>query len=115
MATGRFTTPNAAGAVVVGTGNTTLYTVPTGTYSVFNVSITNTGTTAVTIQLALSAGATPNNADWIEYGTTIAPKGVFERTGLVGGPGLFVVALSTATTGGVGVNATVYGIETSTT
>jgi hypothetical protein len=110
MATGRFTTPQSS--IQVGTGNTTLYTVPTGFYSVFNVSLCNTGSTAVTIQLALSTTATPGASEWIEYGTTIAPKGVFERTGLVGQPGLNVVALSS--TGSV-LNATVYGIETSTT
>jgi hypothetical protein len=111
MATGRFTTPNASGSIQLGTGNTLLYTVPTGYYSVFNVSLTNTGSTAVTIQLALSATSTPGTSDFIEYGTVIAPKGVFERTGLVGQPNLNVVALSSIASQ---VNAIVYGIETST-
>lgn len=111
MATGRFLTPNASGSVQLGTGNTTLYTVPTGYYSVFNVSLTNTSTSAVTIQLALASSTTPGTSDFIESNTTIAPKGVFERTGLVLQAGQNVVAL--ASTGSV-VNATVYGIETST-
>jgi len=110
MATGRFTTPQAS--IQLGTGNTTLYTVPTGYYSVFNVSLTNTGATAVTIQLALATTTTPGTSEWIEFGTTIAAKGVFERTGLVGQAGLNVVALASA---GSQVNACVYGIETSTT
>jgi len=109
MATGRFTTPQAS--IQLGTTNTTLYIVPAGYYSVFNVSLTNTGTTAVTIQLALSATSTPGTSDWIEFGTTIAPKGVFERTGLVANAGLYVVGLSSTA---AQVNATVYGIETST-
>jgi hypothetical protein len=109
MASGRFTTPQSS--IQLGTGNTTLYTVPTGYYSVFNVSLTNIGTTAVTIQLALATSTTPGTTEWIEFGTTIAPKGVFERTGLVGQAGLNVVALSSAA---AQVNATVYGIETST-
>ena len=109
MATGRLNTSNLA--VQLGTGNTTLYTVPTGNYAVFNVSLTNTGSSAVTIQLALATSASPIAADWIEMGTTIQPKGVFERTGLVLQAGMYVVAL--ASTGAV-VNATVYGIETST-
>jgi hypothetical protein len=114
MASGRIT--NGGTSVAVGTGNTTLYIVPTSYYSVFNVSITNTGTASVTIRLALAAGASPGSTDWIEYDTVIAPKGTFERTGLVGQAGLYVVATSTATSGGGGtVNATVYGIETSTT
>lgn len=105
MATGRLQTP-----VQVGTGNTTLYTVPAGFYAVFNVSLTNTSTAAVTVRLALSTTATPGIAEWIEYDTTIGPKGVLERTGLVANAGLNVVA--TSSTNAV-INATVYGIETS--
>jgi hypothetical protein len=108
MASGRLT---IGGSLQLGTGNTTLYQVPTNTYSVFNVSLTNTGATAVTIKLALSTSATPGTSDFIEQQTTIVGYGVFERTGLVGGASLYVVA--SASTGSV-VNATVYGIETST-
>lgn len=106
MATGRLYNP-----VQLGTGNTTIYTVPTGYYAVCNVSLTNTGTSSVTVQLAIASSATPGTAEWIEYGTTIVGKGVFERTGLVLQAGYYLVAL--ASTGAV-VNATVYGIETST-
>jgi hypothetical protein len=53
----------------------------------------------------------PNEA--IEYGTVIAPGGVFERTGLVlasaSGLKYVTVYCSTAT-----VNVNIYGIETST-
>jgi hypothetical protein len=49
----------------------------------------------------------------IEYGTAIAPGGVFERTGLVlaaaGGAKYITVYCSTAN-----VNVNIYGIETST-
>lgn len=107
MATGKLQS-----SVQLGTGNTTLYTVPTGYYTVFNVSLTNTSTSSVTIRLALSSTASPGSSDWIEYDTVIVGKGVFERTGLVAGAGIYVVAL--ASTGSV-INATVYGIETSTT
>ena len=107
MATGRLATP-----VQLGTGNTTLYTTPTGYYTVCNVSLTNTGTTSVTIRLALAATTTPCATEWIEYDTTIAPKSVFERTGLVLQAGLNIVGLCSA---GTTVNACVYGIETSTT
>ena len=98
MATGRLGTP-----VQLGTGNTTLYTVNTGLYTVCNVSLTNTSTSAVTIRLAISSTTSPSAVEWIEYDTTIVAKGVFERTGLVLGAGLNLV-----------VNATVYGIETAT-
>ena len=110
MATGRLNTSNIA--VQLGATSKSLYIVPTGNYAVFNVSLTNTSSSAVTIQLALAPGASPGIADWIEYGTTIQPKGVFERTGLVAQAGMYVVGLASA---GAVVNATVYGIETSTT
>lgn len=109
MATGRL---NLGGVgIQLGTGNTTLYTVPTGYYSVFNVSLTNTSATSVTIKLALASTTSPGTSEWIEFQTTIVGYGVFERTGLVAQAGYNVVAL--ASTGSV-VNATVYGIETST-
>jgi hypothetical protein len=105
MATGRL------GNTQVGTSNTTLYTVPTGYYSVFNVSLTNTSANPVTIKLAIASTTTPATAEWIEQQTTIVGYGVFERTGLVAGAGLNIVALASA---GSVINATVYGIETST-
>lgn len=105
MATGRLGV-----SALPATTNTTVYTVPTGYYSVFNVSITNRNTTSVTVRLAISTTGTPNDQDWLEFDTVIAPKGVFERTGLVAQAGINVVVWSSATT----VGATVYGIETST-
>jgi hypothetical protein len=108
MATGRLYTPTQ-----LGTGNTTIYIVPNSTYSVCNVSLTNTSSSPVTIRLAISTAAAPTSPgpEWIEWDTTIVAKGVFERTGLVLSPNLYLVAL--ASTGAV-VNATVYGIETAT-
>lgn len=107
MATGRLGTP-----AQLGTTNTTLYTVPTGYYSVFNVSLTNTSSSAVTIKLALASTTSPGVQEWIEQQTTIIGYGVFERTGLVLQAGYSVVALaSVAAT----INGVIYGIETSTT
>ena len=111
MASGRFLTPNTSGSIQLATGNTTLYTVPNGYYSVCSVSLTNTSTSAVTFQLALATTTTPGTSDWIEFTTNLPAKGVFERTGIVLQAGQNIVAL--ASTGSV-VNATVYGIETST-
>jgi len=100
---------------------TTAYTVPTTTYSVVNVSFTNTGTTSATIRLyigsSLGSAGSPTgslvNSEAIEYDTVIAPKGVFERTGLVlssvTGAKYITVWASTAN-----VNVNIYGIETST-
>jgi hypothetical protein len=107
MATGRLGT-NAPSSTST---YTPVYIVPPVTYSVFNVSFTNTNATAVTIRLALSTSAsTPNANEVLEYDTVIVPKGVFERTGLVAQAGLYVLGYVSAT----GVNINVYGIETST-
>lgn len=91
--------------------DTTVYTVPVGTYAVANVSVTNRNATSITLRLAMATTSTPNPEEYIEYDTVIIPNGVFERTGLVMQGGLNIVAR--ANQGTVGV--TVYGIETSTT
>lgn len=106
MATGRLGV-----SAIPATTNTTVYTVPTGYYTVCNVSITNRNTSSVTIRLAMSSTASPSLQEWIEYDTTIVGKGVFERTGLVLDPGLNIVVYSDTAS----VGCTVYGIETSTT
>ena len=103
MAAGRLGTPQDLAA----TTNTTLYTNAT-TYAVASVTLCNRNSTAVSIRLALSATATPGNAEYIEYGTTIPANGVLERTGLVVGATQNLVAYASAT----GVSAVVYGIET---
>jgi hypothetical protein len=107
-------TPTAATA-------TTTYVVPSTTYTVCNVSFTNTGTAAATIRLyigtSLGSAGSPTGSlvtsEAIEFDTVIAPKGVFERTGLVlsstSGAKYITVYASTAN-----VNVNIYGIETST-
>ena len=108
MATGRLSTP-----VQLGATNTTLYTVPTGFYAVFNVSLCNTGTSAVTVRLAVASTTSPGITEWIEFDQAIPPKSTFERTGLVlsstTGAKYITVYASTAN-----VNVNIYGIETST-
>lgn len=91
--------------------DTTVYTVPVGSYAVANVSITNRNTTSISMKLAMATTGTPTAAEWIEWNTIIIPNGVFERTGLVLQGGLNIVANVNAANVGV----TVYGIETSTT
>jgi hypothetical protein len=108
MATGRL----GVAAIPAGTtgAGTVVYTVPTGTYGVFNISITNRNASTIAVRVALAATSTPNVQDYLEYDTSIIPNGVFERTGLVAQAGLNVVVYSNT----ANVGCTVYGIETST-
>lgn len=108
MATGRVATTQ------LNSGNiatmVSAYTIPTGYYGIYNVSFTNTTASAVTIRLAVSATGTPGASEYYEYGTTIIPNGVFERTGLAIQAGYQIQCSASAS----GVNVNVYGIETST-
>ena len=105
MATGRLGVQAISAAQL-----TTVYTVPSGYYTVLNVSITNRNASAVKIRVAMSTAATPNIQEYLEYDTIIVPSGVFERTGLVLGPGLNIVVFSDT----ANLGCTVYGIETAT-
>jgi hypothetical protein len=106
MATGRLGV-----SAIPATTNTTVYTVPTGFYTVLNVSITNRNTTPIRVRVAMASTGTPSAQEWIEYDTTIIGNGVFERTGLVVNAGLNIVVYSDT----ANVGCSVYGIETSTT
>jgi hypothetical protein len=109
MASGRLATPILVGNVLG--VNTLVYTVPIGTYTVCTLSLTNTTTSAVTVRVALTtSAASPGAAEYIEYDTVIAGKGVFERTGMVLQAGMNIVGVSDTN---AALAATVYGIETS--
>jgi hypothetical protein len=91
------------------TTNTTVYTVPTGYFAVFGISVCNRGATTVTVRMSISASATPTNAEYLEFDAQIGPNGVLERTGLMAGAGKQIVLYTSGTT----VSVSVFGIETS--
>jgi hypothetical protein len=105
MATGRLGASDLAAATL-----TSVYTVPADTFTVATLSICNRNATAVTIRIAIAAAATPTNAEYIEYDSTIAANGVLERTGIVMDAGKILVVRSSTTN----VSAVAVGIETST-
>jgi hypothetical protein len=108
MATGRLGIAN-----ITSTADTTIYTVPSSTFSVVSVSICNRNTTtAATIRVAICSSATPAAGEYIEYDTSLVASGVVERTGLVMDAGkILVVTVSSATPT---VSVVAMGIETST-
>ena len=90
--------------------NTTLYTCPSGTFTVCTVNVVNRGASAANIRIAICDTSTPGDDEYIEYDVSLAAKGVLERTGIVVDAGKLVVVRSSA----VSVNAVAYGIETPT-
>jgi hypothetical protein len=109
MATGRL-----GSADLSATTNTAVYgPVAASTFSVVTVNILNRNpASTVNIRLAISTSASsPANAEWLEYDTTLAAKGVLERTGLVlDEANKYIIVYAS----GTGVSVNVYGIETTT-
>lgn len=89
---------------------TTVYTVPASTLGVVNINITNRSTSATAdVRIALAAGATPTNGEYIEFDAVIPARGVLERTAIVmNATKQVVVYASTAN-----CSVSVYGLEQS--
>jgi hypothetical protein len=92
---------------IAATTNTTLYTVPASNLAYANVNITNRNTTNVSVRVAITTGADPTTAQYIEYDVDVAPNGVLERTGLVMEATRRVVVYSDT----ANVSCSVYGVE----
>lgn len=107
MATGILGTPANLNA----TTNTTIYTVPSDTFAIVTINVTNRSASTRDIRIGLAATGTPSLAEWIEYDTELVANGTLERSGVVLQAGKNVVAYANSTD----VTVMVYGIETATT
>lgn len=81
-------------AALAAAADTVVYPVPANTVATVNISVVNRGDTDAVVNLAISDSDTPSSKDFIEYGVTIPPHGVLERTAIVVGAGEKVIARS---------------------
>jgi len=93
---------------VAGT-NLAIYTVPpTAAFATISISMVNKGPSDADIKLAIGTSATPDPADYIEFGAVIpANGGGLERTCIVVSPGEIISVESTT----ANVAVRVYGLE----
>lgn len=49
---------------------------------VVNITLCNRGSASVKVRIAIGTGASPVNADYLEYDFPVIPNGVLERTGI---------------------------------
>lgn len=92
------------------TSNVSVLTNSGSSYYVGNVSITNRGSGSTTVRLALTAGASPTTAEYIEYEATIPGYSVLERTGVVVPPGKRLVVYA----GNANLSVSYYGLTSTT-
>lgn len=100
------TTGLLGSADLAATTNTTICTLPAGSQS-FTVNVCNRNNQNVAIRIApLSTLATPTNAEWFVYDTTLQAYSVMQLSGVTSGSAKLVVVYSD--TANVSVN--VYGV-----
>lgn len=91
---------------------TAIYTCPPGQRAIVTLTLCNRAAAAAKVRVALTNGAAPADADWIEYDTPIPAAGsasgsILQLSGLALGAGQQVHARASA----AGVGATVVGLE----
>lgn len=62
--------------------DTLIYSVPPATDATVNIRVTNRNAAQAKIYIAIGPGATPDNADYIEYGVAIEGGQPLENTGI---------------------------------
>jgi hypothetical protein len=74
-----------------------IYTVPTATdkawdYLIFSISVCNRDAVSATnLSIAVADADTPLDSEFVEWNTSIVPRGVLERTQLVANPGQRII------------------------
>lgn len=74
-----------------------IYTVPVASdtdwdYLIFSISVCNRAATSATnLSIAVADADTPLNSEFVEWNTTIVPRGVLERTQIIANPGQRII------------------------
>ena len=93
-------------AALAAAADTDLYTVPAGTVATVNINLCNRTAGAITVRIAIRAGALAD-AHYIEYDTSIPANGVLERTGLAMSAGEIITVRAAS----AGISARAHGFE----
>lgn len=67
--------------------DTLLYTVPDLKIATVNIRIVNRNPTVIAVRVAIGAGTSPTNVDYIDYDAVVPGYGILEETAVVCGAG----------------------------